>query len=271
MKPSFLSTRRRNTKQHPVTRSLRAVTSRRKKQRVAATASHHDFEYDDDPDSGSRIARVLTIIFFIHVVAIGLIFLHHYYLKRTIPTVDAAVESTTEAASASTTAAAAPRTTAGAPPRLSTGDAPYIVARGDNYTRIATAHEIDEADLRAANDNAEIRPGLLLKIPPKRITAVEPPEVAALRNPVPVERPAANPATDGLIPANDPVATRVQPSIPRATPVAEPGGDRTHTIQAGETIWRISQQYNVDQDALMKHNNITDPRRIRAGQQLRIP
>jgi LysM repeat protein len=271
MKPSFLSTRRRNTKQHPVTRSLRAVTSRRKKQRVAATASHHDFDYDDDPDSGSRIARVLTIIFFIHVVAIGLIFVHHYYLKRGLP----ALETTAEAAPAAPVAAAnattnaPPRTASGSAQRFSSGDAPYIVARGDNYTRIAAAHEVNEADLRAANDNAEIRPGLLLKIPPKRIVAVEPPEVAAIRNPALVV-PVANPATDGLVAAIDP-ADRTQPEIPRATRVAEPGSGRTHTVQSGETIWRISQQYNVNQDALMKLNNITDPRRIRAGQQLQIP
>lgn len=276
MKPSFLSTRRHNTKQHPVTRSLRAVTSRRKKQRVATTASHHDFDYEDDPDSGSRIARVLTIIFFIHVVAIGLIFVHHYYLKRSLPVAGTAVETPTAgapaAASTAAIASAAPRTTAGAPPRLSTGDAPYIVARGDNYARIAAAHEIAEADLRAANDNAEIRPGLLLKIPPKRITAVEPPAVAAMRNPAPAAIPVvANPATDGLVPANDPAAVRVQPNIPRATPVAESGSGRTHTVKAGETIWRISQQYSVNQDALMKHNNITDPRRVRVGQQLKIP
>jgi len=263
MKPSFLSTRRRNTKQHPVSRSLRAVTSRRKKQRVAATASHGDFEYDDD-DSGSRIGRVITIIFMIHVLAIGLIFVHHYYLKRGLP------EEAAPATAAKTAPAAAPGTNA---PRMSTGEAPYIVARGDNYARIAAAHEVEEADLRAANDNAEIRPGLLLKIPPKRIVAVEPAEVAAIRNPAPAPAaPASNPATDGLVPANDPAdstAASAQIEIPRATPV--PGSGRVHIVQAGETIWRISQQYKVNQDALMKLNNITDPRRVRVGQKLQIP
>jgi len=262
MKPSFLSTKRRNTKQHPVTRTLRAVTSRRKKQRVAATADHAGFggDFDDDHDSGSRIARVLTIIFLIHVVAIGLIFVHHYYLKNTLPE-----------AAASTTAPATARESAA--PRLSTGESTYIVARGDNYPRIAAAHELAEADLRAANDNVEIRPGLILRIPPKRITAVEPAEVAALRNPgTPT---AANPATDGLVPANDPAhrdPVLAQPNIPRATPVPTPAASgRTHVVQSGETIWRISQQYNVNQDALMKLNNITDPRRVRVGQTLKIP
>jgi LysM repeat protein len=267
MKPSFLSTRRHNTKKHPVGLSLRAVTQRRKKQRVAATASHGDFDYDDDYDSGSRITRVLTIIFFIHVVAIGLIFVHHYYLKRGLPAGAVAHQAAVTAPAAE----GAPAASEPSARRLSTGDAPYIVARGDNYARIATAHEVSEADLRAANDNAEIRPGLLLKIPPKRIVAIEPPEVAAIRNPA-ATAPEADAATDGLIAVIDPAdrtAAATQPAIPRATPVA--GSGRVHVVQAGETIWRISQQYNVNQDALMKANNITDPRRIRAGQQLQIP
>lgn len=269
MKPSFLSTRRHNTKKHPVGRSLRAVTSGRKKQRVAATANHSDFDYEDDYESGSRIGRVILIIFMIHVLAIGLIFVHHYYLKRGMS--DEAIAETEAPVKVVATTAAAPR--------LSNGEAPYIVARGDNYARIAAAHEVDEAALRAVNENAEIRPGLLLTIPPKRIVAVEPPEVAAIRNPAPAEviapspaLPVANAATDGLVPASDPsdrVVGRPAPAIPRAVPVA--GSGRVHTVQSGETVWRISQQYNVSQDALMKRNNISDPRRIRVGQQLQIP
>jgi LysM repeat protein len=256
MKPSFLSTKRQNTRQHPVTRTLRAVTSGRKKQRVAATADPSDFE--DERESGSRVARVLIIIFLIHVVAIGLIFVHHYYLKNTLPST-----ATTSTTSAPTREASSPR--------LSTGESTYIVARGDNYPRIAAAHELAEADLRAANDNIEIRPGLILRIPPKRIVAVEAPEVAALRTPTLT----TTPATDGLVAAIDPAhrdSVLVQPNIPRATPVAEANTDgRTHTVQSGETIWRISQQYNVAQDALLKLNNITDPTRIRVGQKLKIP
>ena len=261
MKPSFLSTKRRNTKKHPLTRSLRAVTSRRKKQRVAATADYGANGGFDDyhEDSGPRIGRVLVIIFLIHIVAIGLIYIHQVYLKNNLPSATAAETSP----AAETTSAA---------PRLSTGDQPYIVERGDNYARIAAAHDVEEADLRRANDNTEIRPGLLLKIPPRRITAAEPPAVAAIRNPAaatttPSEntQPPANPATAGLIAANDP-ADRTA-NAPRATPV----GTRTHKIQPGETIWRISQQYNVNQDTLMKLNNITDPRRIQVGQTLKIP
>lgn len=41
----------------------------------------------------------------------------------------------------------------------------YIVAQGDNYSRIAAAVQTDEVKLRALNRHVELVPGLILKIP----------------------------------------------------------------------------------------------------------
>jgi LysM repeat protein len=270
-----LPTKRINTRKYPVGgKILRAVTGRRKRQRVAATTARAgDFDDHSEEDSGTRISRVLTIIFLIHILAIGAIFFHQLHLKERL-------DGNPPAATAESTSSSPPPP-ADPLPRLSTGEAPYIVARGDNYARIATALDVDEADLRRANDNVEIRPGLLLKIPPKRIIAAEPPELATRRNNTPAESQnsaASNPATDGLVEAIDPSDRSpqlVRPNVPRATPVNDPaaasGGTRTHTVKAGETIWRISNQYKVDQEAIMRANNITDPRRIQPGMKLVIP
>lgn len=46
---------------------------------------------------------------------------------------------------------------------------------------------------------------------------------------------------------------------------------KTHTIQSGDTIWRISRKYGVDQNALMRLNGISDPSRISIGKVLKIP
>ncbi|HUY19045.1 MAG TPA: M23 family metallopeptidase [Candidatus Binataceae bacterium] len=45
----------------------------------------------------------------------------------------------------------------------------------------------------------------------------------------------------------------------------------THTVQSGETIYRIAERYRVDPGALMRANGIYDPRRLRVGQVLMIP
>ena len=49
------------------------------------------------------------------------------------------------------------------------------------------------------------------------------------------------------------------------------GQERTHTVQSGETFYSIARSYGLNADDLMRHNGITDPGRLRAGQQIRIP
>src|SRR6478609_7308982 len=61
---------------------LRAVTGNRK-QRVAATATGAPGM--ESEDSSSKISRALTIIFLIHIVAIGLIFVHQRFLDGRTP------------------------------------------------------------------------------------------------------------------------------------------------------------------------------------------
>lgn len=48
-------------------------------------------------------------------------------------------------------------------------------------------------------------------------------------------------------------------------------GSATHTVQAGENLFRIALRYNLTVGALAAANGITDPTRIYAGQVLTIP
>ena len=258
-------------------RRLSAVT-RNRKQRVAAAAVPGAADMDID-DGGSKISRALTIIFLIHIVAIGLIFIHQKFLDDR-PSDTAKLKP----AAAEAVASPVPREEG---PRFSSSDRIYVVKPGDNYTRIAEAEQVDEGDLRLANEHREIGPGSLLRIPPRRIVAEEPPEVTAIRENTP-------PDTDrGLVEAvdvtNAPKARLVRPNavppisgeIPSASRPAAQGGTataaptatsgKTYVVRSGDTIWRISNQLKVSQDALMKANGISDPKKIRAGMSLVIP
>lgn len=44
-----------------------------------------------------------------------------------------------------------------------------------------------------------------------------------------------------------------------------------HVVQAGETLFRIAQQYDTTVEAIAEANDISDPNRIREGQELIIP
>ena len=46
---------------------------------------------------------------------------------------------------------------------------------------------------------------------------------------------------------------------------------QTYTVQSGDTIWELSQRFDVPQAALVDANDISDPSFIREGEELRIP
>jgi len=47
--------------------------------------------------------------------------------------------------------------------------------------------------------------------------------------------------------------------------------DLVHIVSRGETVYSISRQYNVSQDALMRQNSISDPSKLFVGMKLVIP
>jgi LysM repeat protein len=269
MKPHTLPIKRKPVPKG-ILHKLSAVT-RSRKQRVAATAPAGDMDVDD---GSSKISRALTIIFLIHIVAVGLIFVHKHFLDGRMP----AASTTQDAPAPAAIIAAAPvRETL---PRLSSGDKVYVVKPGDNYARIAEREEVEESALRETNENVEIRPGLILSVPPRRIVAQEPAEVTRIREAQQASalEPTVN-EEEGLVQAIDiagaPRAVAVSsesasPAVSTATAPTTAGG-RTHTVKSGDNIWRISQQYKVKQDDLMKANNITDARKVRIGMKLVIP
>ncbi|MEY4244173.1 MAG: hypothetical protein RLZZ245_1758 [Verrucomicrobiota bacterium] len=259
-------------KRRPVTKGifkrLSAVTGSRK-QRVAASATA-DLEMED---SGSKISRALTIIFLIHIVAIGLIFVHQKFLDGRGMVSAEATESSRE--SGGSEAGVRRENSA----KLSSGEVAYIVRAGDNYARIAAAKGVDEGALRTLNQDKEIRPGAVLSVPPQRIVALEPPEVTALRQSqqgVPAAAPVVPAADDGLVDAL-PVDVSGAPRAQLVRPLAAAAGGasassgKTYVVQSGDSIWRIANRFGVNQEALMKANGITDARKMKTGMSLVIP
>ena len=81
------------------------------------------------------------------------------------------------------------------------------------------------------------------------------------------------------------------PQIPIGTPVhiysgtvetANPGpyisspnsplnGEKTYTVQAGDTLWKIARRFNIPLDKIISANNSIDPNRLTPGQVIRLP
>lgn len=99
-------------------------------------------------------------------------------------------------------------------------------------------------------------------------TAVEPTTIPPAEEPTPApETPTGETAT-GETPA-----TEEQPeSEPTpAPPPQSPTSDIIHTVQTGDTLYAISQQYGVSIQAIVNANGLTNPNDLEVGQQLVIP
>jgi LysM repeat protein len=75
------------------------------------------------------------------------------------------------------------------------------------------------------------------------------------------------PTTAATSVAETPAST----SAPEATTAPVPAGGTTHTVQAGENLYRISLRYGVSMDAIAQANGLANTSIVYVGQQLTIP
>jgi LysM repeat protein len=122
----------------------------------------------------------------------------------------------------------------------------YTVGRGDSLWSIANKNHLTVAELAKANNlnvGVALRPGQKLLIPGGK-TVAAPKELAAV---APATGKAATPAP------------------------ARAGDAMTYTVLPGESLGAIARKFQVKTGELAAANSITDPSKVRAGQQLVIP
>jgi LysM repeat protein len=121
----------------------------------------------------------------------------------------------------------------------------YKVKAGDSLRQIARHHGTTLSELRALNHlkSDTVRVGQQLKIPAGAAPGV------------------STPATE----------TASAPETAVAEPVKNSSGQTTHVVKAGEKLATIARKYGVTVGAIATANNISDPGKIQAGQQLIIP
>lgn len=101
-------------------------------------------------------------------------------------------------------------------------------------------------------------------------------EVARLNRVIAGSKSTASSAPTATLPAPKALSasTPVQEvgvSDPQESPVAEAASGPEHEVQKGESLSSIAKKYGTTIDALAKLNHITDPRKLLAGQKLKLP
>ncbi len=163
----------------------------------------------------------------------------------------------------------------------------HVVQRGENLFRIALNYNLTADQLALINgieNSANIQVGQRLLVPntaadvaPNTTEHITQPgdtlaTIANAYNTTPDAIRAAN-----ALPPDATLTVGVSLTIPPSdNPPASAPATTTdtaflHTVQPGETLFRIAQQYDLTVNDLTTANTLTDPTRIYSGQQLVIP
>jgi LysM repeat protein len=170
--------------------------------------------------------------------------------RSTVASAASATVATAAAQENTNPDAASQPTPASVSPTVSTPGT-YVVKSGDTITKIASTLGVTILDLEKANGltgNSVLQVGENLKVPEKEPTP----------------------------PAAEPVAGNAQEPPPGgvAAPATAPADTKNmtdYTVVKGDNPYKIAKKFKISTEALMKANNITDPRKIQIGQKLKIP
>jgi LysM repeat protein len=170
--------------------------------------------------------------------------------------------------------AKAPEPVAEAKPQAPAANAgqTYTVVAGDTLKRIASKFNTSIEALEKANNltsTSIIRTGQILVVGKAASANAAPAPVKA----EPVPHSQATPSVVAKPAPVQPVVAKTAPAEPVASakePAADSAG-QSYVVAKGDNPYSIAKKFKVTQDALMKANNIDDPRKLKIGQKLAIP
>lgn len=237
----------------PPTPRVKLRSSSRRVPRQRAGAGGAVLEAEPEPEM--RLSRAILVMLLLHIVAIGG-FAAFSLIKERNPA-PAPAGGVVEAEDSQLSAAPGGKTTARKPDADAQRPNVHVVRPGETLTQIANATGVSPQALAAANAPTNLSNGLH--------TGQE------LKLPAPGAGPRATPKPTGA--AADALALIEGPAADGGhnSPHLPADSGRTYIVGKGDTPISIAHKLKVSQDALLKLNQIDDPKKLKPGQKLRVP
>jgi len=253
-----------NTPQRPT----RRLVSRKRLHARAASSREEVEDYESESEPSMKLSQAFIVVLVLHVVAVGGI----YGFNKLNETKPKPVAEKKEAAPE--VIAKAPEPVAEAKPQAPAANAgqTYTVVAGDTLKRIASKFNTSIEALEKANNltsTSIIRTGQILVV--GKAASANAASAPVKADPVPHSQ--ATPSVVAKPAPVQPVVAKTAPAEPVASakePAADSAG-QSYVVAKGDNPYSIAKKFKVTQDALMKANNIDDPRKLKIGQKLAIP
>jgi LysM repeat protein len=232
----------------------------------AASRPEEIEEYENESEPSMKLSQAFIVVLVLHVLAVAGIYGFNQLKEKPSQKTAAKVEATQAAPTTDKRADATPKTEPAATAKSKETQTTYSVVAGDTLRRIASKFNTSIEAIEKANNltsTSVIKVGQVLNIGSSSKTA------------------------SAVLPASE-VPTKTAPSVvAKAPPVKAPeaqdkadvkpqeksqgSADKTHVVAKGDNPYSLAKRYNITQVALMKANNIDDPKKLKIGQTLIIP
>jgi len=206
------------------------------------------------------------VVLVLHVLAVAGIYGFNQLKEKPSQKTAAKVEATETAPATEKKAEATPKIEPASTAKSKETQTTYSVVAGDTLRRIASKFNTSIESIEKANNltsTSVIKVGQVLNIGSSSKT------------------------TSAVIPASE-VPSKTAPAVvAKAPPVKAPEAqekadvkpqdkpqsstEKTHIVAKGDNPYSLAKKFNITQAALMKANNIDDPKKLKIGQTLIIP
>ncbi len=232
----------------------------------AASRPEEIEEYENESEPSMKLSQAFIVVLVLHVLAVAGIYGFNQLKEKPSHKTAAKVEAMGAAPTTDKKAEATPKTEPSATAKSKETQTTYSVVGGDTLRRIASKFNTSIEAIEKANNltsTSIIKVGQVLNIGSSSKTA------------------------SATLPASE-VPTKTRPTVvAKAPPVKVPEAqekadmkamensqgatDKTHVVAKGDNPYSLAKKYNITQVALMKANNIDDPKKLKIGQTLIIP
>ena len=249
-------------------RLARRLVARKTIHAQAASSRNEVEEYENESEPSMKLSQAFIVVLVLHVVAVAGVYGFNQLKEKPARPATAKTEATEAAAVTEKKADTLAKAQAASAAKAQATEISYTVVAGDTLRRIASKFNTSVASLEKLNDltsTSILKVGQILVIGSSGKVAA-----AASQS---TESLSKLPPTPTIVAKAPPVKAPAVPGKPEAGPLekTQASDEKTYVVAKGDNPYSLAKKFNVTQAALMKANNIDDPKKLKIGQRLVLP
>ena len=249
-------------------RLARRLVARKTIHAQAASSRNEVEEYENESEPSMKLSQAFIVVLVLHVVAVAGVYGFNQLKEKPARPATAKTEATEAAAVTEKKADTLAKAQAASAAKAQATEISYTVVAGDTLRRIASKFNTSVASLEKLNDltsTSILKVGQILVIGSSGKVAA-----AASQS---TESLSKLPPTPAIVAKAPPVKAPTVQGNPEAGPLekTQASDEKTYVVAKGDNPYSLAKKFNVTQAALMKANNIDDPKKLKIGQRLVLP